>query len=56
MPDISMCNGGECPLKETCYRFKATPNTHQAYSGFYEGSEKECKYYWKIEEDEQNQD
>lgn len=25
MPDISMCPGGYCMLKETCYRYKATP-------------------------------
>jgi hypothetical protein len=26
MPDISMCSGAECPIKDTCYRFKATPS------------------------------
>ena len=25
MPDISMCPGGDCVLKDTCYRYKATP-------------------------------
>jgi hypothetical protein len=32
MADITMCDGGNCPLKDTCYRYKATPNEHrQAY-------------------------
>ena len=26
MPDISMCSGIDCPLKESCYRAKATPS------------------------------
>lgn len=26
MPDISMCSGIDCPLKETCYRYTAQPN------------------------------
>lgn len=25
MPDITMCKGGECPLKDTCYRHTAKP-------------------------------
>lgn len=28
MPDISMCTGVGCPLKETCYRYKAKPNEY----------------------------
>lgn len=32
MPDISMCTGGDCPMKDKCYRFTATPDEHrQAY-------------------------
>lgn len=26
MPDIAMCTGDGCPMKETCYRFKAEPD------------------------------
>lgn len=26
MPDITMCTGGDCPLKLNCYRFMAVPN------------------------------
>ena len=35
MPDISMCEGGDCPKKEQCYRFTATPCQGQYYSPFY---------------------
>jgi len=32
MPDISMCNGGECPNKDECYRYRAYPKKHmQSY-------------------------
>lgn len=32
MPDISMCEGKDCPIKEKCYRFKATPSRYgQSY-------------------------
>jgi hypothetical protein len=29
MADITMCTGLICNKKETCYRYKATPSTHQ---------------------------
>ena len=25
MPDITMCEGGDCGIKNTCYRHNATP-------------------------------
>ena len=32
MPDITMCTGN-CPVKENCYRYMATPNPYgQSYS------------------------
>lgn len=31
MPDISMCTGGKCPLKETCFRFRAVPGMYQSF-------------------------
>jgi len=53
MPDISMCMGGKCALKDTCYRFKATPDeNHQSYflnpPFKKEGGEHVCKYYTKM--------
>lgn len=48
MPDIAMCLNEECPLKETCYRFTATPSEYwQSYMDFkYEDG---CKDYIKVE-------
>ena len=51
MPDISMCKSNICPLKETCYRFKATPSKFlQSYADFqFDEVKKECKFYWEVE-------
>jgi len=48
MPDISMCENQTCPLKETCYRFKAIPNTHQSYADFKPDEKGKCDYYYPI--------
>lgn len=48
MADITMCKGGNCPLKETCYRFKANINTiYQSYflKPPYNKKTKKCKFY-----------
>ncbi len=59
MPDITMCEGKDCPLKETCYRFTAKADIY--YQAFFAeppfiNNEKNnavqkgyvgCKYYWK---------
>jgi hypothetical protein len=46
MPDVSMCMNKECPLKEKCYRFTATPNEHiQSYGMFEPDKEGKCDYY-----------
>ena len=31
MPDISLCSGEGCPMKDTCYRFVAKPGEWQSY-------------------------
>jgi len=59
MPDITMYKGGECEMKETCYRFKAIADPlRQSYfmtPPFYH-IEKEykrefvCTHYWKESE------
>jgi hypothetical protein len=54
MPDITMCPGGDCPLKETCYRYKAEPSDYQSYwfePPYYAGI---CEHYWEIETHESN--
>jgi len=35
MPDITMCPGTGCPLREMCLRYTASPNhERQSYSDF----------------------
>ena len=47
MPDITMCNGGDCPLKETCYRYKAKPSEFQSYLAEipYNAGATMCEYF-----------
>ncbi len=49
MPDISMCVGNDCPLKETCYRYKAKPCEYQTYFMNPPYEDGKCEYYWKME-------
>ncbi len=42
MPDISMCDREECPVKRICYRFMAIPDPLQTYGSFSPTSEKGC--------------
>ena len=49
MPDISKCNGTDCPKRDTCYRFRAKPSEHlQAYFTYapYDHGTKSCSHYW----------
>lgn len=51
MPDITMCEGGGCDLKSTCYRHNAEPNPYRQ-SYFAEPPFKKkmggtaCECYW----------
>lgn len=50
MPDITMCSGEDCPLKATCYRYKAKPSDYcQSYftESPYDAKENKCNYYWE---------
>ena len=47
--DITMCSGEDCPFKESCYRYTATPSEYRQ-SYFFEppiikGEEVTCEYY-----------
>ena len=50
MPDITMCEGTDCPLKERCYRFTAKPSDYQSYFVKPPGRKVEelfdCEYFW----------
>jgi hypothetical protein len=51
MPDISMCTGTGCPLKETCYRHTAQPNERgQSWFGNPPIVAGKCDHYWKVGE------
>lgn len=51
MPDITMCSGELCTLKETCHRFKALPNSEwQSYFQVPPNTNfDKCEYYWPDE-------
>lgn len=52
MPDISMCANKNCPLREKCFRFMATPSGRQYYGDFVptikEDGSSECNFFMKI--------
>lgn len=49
MPDITMCQNEECPLKDKCYRHEAKPDEMQSYFIDMKPDEKgECEYFWDI--------
>jgi hypothetical protein len=47
MPDISMCKGEDCPLKNECYRYTATPCEYQSYFVDPPYIEDECEFFYK---------
>lgn len=56
MPDITMCDGGDCPIKESCNRFVSKPSMRQSFftnipfeSSIIDGTKvSSCKYYWDV--------
>jgi hypothetical protein len=48
MADITMCSGGECPMKERCYRFTATKNEWRQsfFLGIPIKEDKTCDHFW----------
>jgi hypothetical protein len=52
MPDISMCGGDGCPIKESCHRFTAEVNPfRQSFfaappGDWWEPTGWVCEYYW----------
>jgi len=50
MADIAMCQGGDCPLKEKCYRYTAPVSKHwQSYYMDIPYKDGICEYYWPAE-------
>ena len=48
MPDITMCLGIDCPIKETCYRYKAKPYEYQSYFVDAPIKDNKCEHYWEV--------
>ena len=47
MPDITMCEGEGCDVKNTCYRFTAKPSKFmQSYFTATPIKDEGCEYYW----------
>jgi len=46
MPDITMCEGKDCPLKDECYRFTVMPSEYwQSYFTKVPYKDGECEYF-----------
>lgn len=41
MPDITMCDNMECPLRGECYRYLAVPKNRQSW-GHFEPRDGDC--------------
>ena len=53
MPDIAMCEGAECPMKESCHRFTATPSEYkQAYFETPPVKDGKCNMYWGVTQEQ----
>ena len=59
--DISHCKGGDCPLKETCYRYIAhrdivdNPGKYGQYHSYFITTPHnygKCKHYWKADKED----
>jgi hypothetical protein len=51
MPDLTMCENKDCPLKETCYRYIAHPDIIQSYGEFHPDSgSNTCEHYMQAEQ------
>jgi len=54
MPDITMCSGVGCPIKDECYRHTAVANERQSFFteppyGKLNDKERPCEFFWQIE-------
>jgi polyphosphate kinase 2 (PPK2 family) len=52
MPDIAMCSGRDCAVRENCYRHKAKPcEWRQSYFVEPPGRDEKCQYYWRLRDE-----
>jgi hypothetical protein len=54
MPDITMCDGTDCPKKDTCHRHKAKPSPY-GQSMFvdppFDHDKEKCSHFWPTQQD-----
>ncbi|MBP6842290.1 MAG: DUF2934 domain-containing protein [Kofleriaceae bacterium] len=50
MPDVTMCPGGACPLRQRCYRYRAVPDGRQDAFGAVPFDEEAgaCELFWDV--------
>jgi hypothetical protein len=55
MPDISMCQGKDCPQAEDCYRHKAEPGRWQSWFARHNvmNEDRTCDYFMVLYKKEQ---
>jgi len=53
MPDIAKCEGGNCPLKNKCYRYISADSMRQSYFIEPPYIDDQCDYFWDIDSNEQ---
>jgi len=48
MADITLCGGGDCPMKQNCYRYTAEVFGRQDFFGSppYVSATKQCEYFF----------
>ena len=45
-----MCQGGECPVRENCWRYIAPADRWQSYIETPPFTEEGCDYFWDVNE------
>ena len=56
--DITMCEGKNCPLRNTCYRYLCKPDPYwQSYfmTVPYDNKTKTCDSYWEYKQKKEHQ-
>jgi len=51
MPDITMCRGEGCGMKERCFRYLADPSHYQSFFVTSPNQGKECEHFWEVNPD-----
>jgi hypothetical protein len=53
MADITMCQNEDCPVKDTCFRYLATPSQYQSFYVFDKDTKEPCDWYWECTDDKE---